>query len=104
MRFETEFDYVLKIREAQGLPGDPQVGETYAFQKTIERIYPLHLPILLVDDDYRAYGKCIILEYTAGGGMTRGKYQIVALFDAAKAKVFTDDLLESVAIVTELKK
>ncbi len=104
MRFETEFDYVLKIREAQGLPRQPEIGQTYSFQKTIERIYPLHLPILLVDDDYKVYGKCIILEYTAGGGMTKGQYQIVALFDAEKAKVFTDDLLETVEIIERAKK
>lgn len=104
MRFETEFDYVLKIREAQGLPENPQEGEIYSFEKTIERIYPLNLPILLMDDDYKVIGKCVILEYTAGNGVTKGKYKIESVFSEEKSKVFTDDILETVAISEKYKK
>lgn len=104
MRFETEFNYILKIREAQGLPATPKEGETYSFEKTIERIYPLHLPILLCDDDHNVIGKCIILAYTAGNKKTTGKYKIVSLFNEAKKKIFTGDLLETIKIIEENKK
>ena len=99
MRFKTEFNYILKIRDGQGLPAEPKEGETYEFEKTIERVYPLNLPILLVDDDHNVYGKVVILSYTTGNGNTKGTYKIVRLFDEAKRKVFTEDMLDTIAIV-----
>lgn len=104
MRFETEFDYVLKIREAQGLPVNPREGEIYSFKKTIERIYPINLPILLIDDDHKAIGKCVVLEYTVGNGVTEGKYRLESVFDEEKSNVFTKDILETVAIIEKNKK
>ncbi|MDD9953885.1 MAG: hypothetical protein OXR66_06130 [Candidatus Woesearchaeota archaeon] len=103
MRFETEFDFILKIRDAQGLPDNPVEGESYEFQKTIDRVYALNIPILLCDDDHKVYGKVIITEYTAGGNVTKGKYTIVKLFDEEKSKLWTEDLLETVQIMKERK-
>lgn len=95
MRFQTEFNYILKIRDGQGLPSNPREGEVYDFEKTIERIYPLGQPILLVDDDLKVYGKVVIREYKAGNGVTSGKYEIIDLYDEAKSQLFTEDLVHS---------
>ena len=104
MRYPTELDYVLKIREGQGLPEDPQLGVSYTFTKTIERVYPLRLPILLVDDDIHVYGKCVILESTVRNGMTTGIYEIVDLFNEEKSEIFTQDLKESFKIAENLEE
>ncbi|MCG8571025.1 MAG: DUF2584 family protein [Spirochaetes bacterium] len=103
MRYQTEFNYILKIREGQGLPAHPEINKVYSFEKTIERVYPLNLPILLVDDDYHVYGKCIILEFTVSNNLTKGKYKIFALFDNEKRKIYTEDLLHSVEYAKNLK-
>ncbi|TKJ17150.1 hypothetical protein CEE44_01280 [Candidatus Woesearchaeota archaeon B3_Woes] len=104
MRYPTELDYVLKIREGQGLPKDPQLGVVYEFTKTIERIYPLRIPILLVDDDLNAYGKCVILQTNVGKGNTTGLYEIVSLFDEEERKIFTKDIKESFEIAKTLEE
>ena len=95
MRFETEFDYMLKIREGQGLPPNPEEGREYSFEKTIERIYPLNLPIYLIDDDMNVIGKCVIVSYTVGEGVTKGKYKIIKVYNESERKIFTKDVGES---------
>ncbi len=97
MRFETEFDFHLKIREAQGLPAEPQPGVRYRFTKTVPRVYPIGIPILLTDDDHRVIGKCVIREFRMEAGRTTGEYEILEVFSPEKSRLFTDDLLDSVA-------
>jgi hypothetical protein len=97
MRFETEFDFHLKIRDAQGLPADPKVGVRYRFTKTIPRVYPIGIPILLTDDDHRVIGKCVIHDFTMEPGKTSGEYEILEVYSPEKSRLFTDDLLDSVA-------
>ncbi|MDP4011565.1 MAG: hypothetical protein Q8P72_05075 [Candidatus Roizmanbacteria bacterium] len=95
MRFQTEFNYMLKIRVGQGLSPDPKEGEIYDFEKTIERIYPLNTPMYLIDDDYKVYGKCVILEYSVGHGITKGKYKLFELYDSKTSQLLTEDVLRS---------
>jgi hypothetical protein len=97
MRFETEFDFHLKIRGAQGLPEDPRTGLRYEFAKTVARVYPIGIPILLTDDDLNVIGKCVILEFTMKGDRTSGVYEIVEVYSPEKRRVFTEDLVDSVA-------
>lgn len=103
MRFQTEFNYMLKVRQGQGLPANPKVGGVYHFEKTIERIYPLNNPIYLVDDDYTVHGKCIILEYFVGNGITKGKYKIFELYDEKMRTIFTKDSIRSFEYLKSLK-
>jgi hypothetical protein len=101
MRWQTEFNYMLKIRDGQGLPANPEVGVTYDFEKTIERIYPLRKPIMLIDDDYNAHGLVVVLEFTSGNGITKGKYKIVSLYNEEKRKVMTQEVKEIFALAKQ---
>jgi hypothetical protein len=96
MRFETEFDFHLKIRDAQGLPEDPKVGTRYEFTKTIARVYPIGIPILLTDDDLNVIGKCVIHEFRMEPDMTSGVYEVLEVYGTEKRRIFTEDLADSV--------
>lgn len=101
MRYQTEFNYMLKIREWQWLPSEPEVGKAYQFSKTIERIYPIGLPIFLTDDDLRVIGKCVVTEYTVWDGNTSWSYTIISIYDEEISRVMTDDMLASFAYVKD---
>jgi hypothetical protein len=75
------------------IPDPLEVGKKYYFEKTGHRLYQIKVPMDLRDTDWRAYGRCVITEYTLGNGKTAGTFVMVKIFgkeqseQAAKAYV-----------------
>ncbi|MDH5528043.1 MAG: DUF2584 family protein [Nitrospirota bacterium] len=84
----VEMNTVLKLSTDQGLPEDPVVGETYTFQKSGPRIYPIGVPVELIDDNWQTLGKAVIDEFTINLEETRGRYRLVKRFTADEAQAF----------------
>jgi len=77
MGFVTEFNWVLKLtRSSLELPLTP--GMTRQFEKSDLRIYPIDIPIDLVDEDWTVQARIRITEVTVGHGKTRGSYTVVS--------------------------
>ncbi|MCC7552182.1 DUF2584 domain-containing protein [Candidatus Micrarchaeota archaeon] len=87
MGFKTELNWILKLNKQQGLDETNLIeNETYEFFKREHRIYPIDIPIELVNEDWTALGQVIILEYTIGGGHTNGKYKIIEIYPKEKQR------------------
>ncbi len=87
MGFKTEFNWILKLTIRQGIDKNIlEENKTYEFYKKEHIVYPLDLPIELVDEDWIAIGQVIILEYTVGGGHTNGKYKVLEIYPKDKRR------------------
>lgn len=87
MGYKTEFNWILKLNKQQGLDENELVeNNIYEFFKREHRIYPLEIPIDLVNEDWVVLGQIIILEYTVGGGHTNGKYKVIEIYTEDKKR------------------
>ena len=66
-----------------------EVGKKYNFSKNGHRLYQIKVPMDLRDENWHAYGRCVITEYTLGNGKTVGTYIIVKIFDKEQSKQVT---------------
>ncbi len=63
MGFKTEFNWILKLKPEQCLDeNNINVGEKYDFIKEDYRVYPIDMPIDLVNKDWEAIAKVIVTE------------------------------------------
>ena len=65
-----EFNWILKLAEED----IDLTGKLVKFEKEGERIYPIEIPILLVDDDWNAYAFVKVLSCLNLRNRTLGKY------------------------------
>jgi len=87
MGFKTEFNSILKLTRQQGLDeNNLEENKTYEFFKREHRVYPLDIPIELVNGDWVAIGQAIVIEYTVGGGHTNGKYKVIDIYPKDKRR------------------
>lgn len=100
MGFKTEVNWVLKLKPENGLNEDfLEIGSIYKFFKSDHRIYPVGHCIDLLNQDWEAIGKVIILETTVGYGETVGKYEVVKLFDETEKEFLTNYWREKIEVL-----
>ena len=66
-----------------------EIGKKNNFSKNEHRLYQIEIPMDLRDQDWNAYGRCVITEYKIGNGKTEGTYVMVKIFDEEEAKYAT---------------
>jgi hypothetical protein len=79
----------LKLDKGE-IPSPLEIGKEYKFSKNGHRIYQINIPMDLRDNDWNAYGRCVVTEYTLGNDKTMGTYVIVKIFDSEQAKHVTN--------------
>ena len=85
-----EFNYILRLRQRQGLnESQLQVGERFSFTKEGHRIYPVDVPIELANEAWDVIGRVAIREFTVGGGKTRGQYEVLVVYGEQHRQVAT---------------
>ncbi len=89
MGFQTEFNWVLKLKKEQGLPDNFIVGETCEFFKSGSRVYPINAPIDLLNERWEAVAKVIILETKNDNINTVGKFKILKKYVGMEKEVIT---------------
>lgn len=75
--------------DAQDIPQPLEIGKKYSFSKNGHRLYQINVPMDLRDQDWNAFGRCVITEYTLGNGKTSGMYVMVKIFDEEQRKQVT---------------
>lgn len=76
--------------DANDIPQPLEIGKKYRFSKNEHRLYQINIPMDLRDENWNAFGRCVITEYTLGNNKTAGTYVMVKIFDAEQAKQVTD--------------
>jgi|Deesub1362A_J573_1020465.scaffolds.fasta_scaffold01835_6 hypothetical protein len=81
MGYKIEINWVLKLPSHQIFQDKESLkeGEIYEFEKAEERLYPLNLPIELVNENWEILAEISIVEITISNGKTKGKYKVLAL-------------------------
>lgn len=89
-----ELNWILKLPKDQ-FPNLKNNTE-FNFKKGGIRIYPINIPIDLVNENWEAVARCVILSVTMQNGETTGKYRIINVYDenekAVLSKLWRDTL------------
>ncbi len=103
MGFKTEFNWVLKLKPEQGLREDElEIGTEYRFFKEEYRTYPLNIPIDLVNSDWEAVAKVIIIEFNNFEEKTTGKYKVIKKFNEEERKFLSNYWQENLDYLKEI--
>lgn len=71
---------ILKLKPAQGYPAQLEHGKVYQAQKESYRIFPIDVPIPLVDENWVAYADAIITKLTWEQGVTRLEFKVARIY------------------------
>lgn|GEM_PF-769225 len=66
--------------DKRDIPSPLEIGKKYSFNKSGHRLYQIKVPMDLRDENWNAYGRCVIIEYTLGNEKTIGTYVLVKIF------------------------
>jgi hypothetical protein len=87
MGYKTEFNWILKLSDEQGMPKKIEVNKSYLFEKPEERIYPRGMPIDLVNNEFSPIAKIIIEDVMISKDKTRGNFRIIYKYGIIEKKI-----------------
>tara|TARA_Y100000310_G_C20607740_1_gene776400 strand:- start:1121 stop:1447 length:327 start_codon:yes stop_codon:yes gene_type:complete len=91
MDSKIEFNWALKLKPENGLDESLlREGEIYNFTKSGNRVYPLNIPIDLINQDWVALARVIVIEYTNKENIITGRYRIVRIYNEEERRSITD--------------
>jgi len=100
MGFKTEFNWALKLKPENGLDEKVlKVGEIYEFSKDEYRVYPVNIPIDLINQNWEPVAKIIIVEFKNSDGRTSGKYRVLKIYEGEEKRILTNYWRETVQII-----
>ena len=85
--FQYEFNWMLKLSalDEQQL----QVNHKYPFTKAGVRIFPLDMPVDLVNGNWEAVARCVINRITITLEETTGEFKVIEIYDKQKRELLT---------------
>ena len=100
MGFKTEFNWALKLKPENGLDESKlEIGKVYDFSKNGYRTYPVDIPIDLINQNWEAVAKVIVIEFKNYKGKTYGKYKVLKIYEGKEKEVLTSYWRETVQII-----
>lgn len=82
MGMPCEINSILKLRPSQGYPPRLEKGEKHSAQKQGYRIFPVDIPILLVDENWLAYTDVKIHRLVWENGVTTVDFEIDRIYES----------------------
>lgn len=83
-----EYNWILKL---SGINSKELKLETdYRFKKKGMRIYPINMPIDLVNANWEAIARCMISSISISSDYTEGVYSILEIYDENKKRVLSE--------------
>ena len=104
MGFQYEFNWILKLSDLD--EHLLKVQESYSFSKIGVRVFPLGMPIDLVNANWEAVARCVVNTITLTAETTTGKYTVVEIYDNCKREILTNQwrsLLKTMKGFSDLK-
>jgi Protein of unknown function (DUF2584) len=80
MGMPCEINSIVKLNAA-AFPTDLTIGTIHTAQKSGYRIFPIDVPLQLVDEQWQAQGDVVIQELTWGNSMTTIVFRIHRVYD-----------------------
>lgn len=82
MGMPCEVNSILKVNPSQGYPETLILGEQFTVTKDGYRIIPIDVPIMLVDEEWKAHADIIIHKMLWEGGKTHLSCIIHRMYDS----------------------
>lgn len=80
MGMPCEVNSILRLKPAQGYPTQLERGRIHTTQKEGYRIFPIDVPIALVDQEWIAYADVIITKLTWEQGTTSLEFKLDRIY------------------------
>ena len=80
MGMPCEVNSILKLKPAQGYPESLKIGVRHQVQKLGYRIFPLDVPLCLVDENWLAHADVVIEKLTWENQATRLEFSIIRIY------------------------
>lgn len=93
----------LRLKK-EDIPNPLEIGKEYKFIKDNHRLYQIKVSMDLRDENWNAFGRCVITEYTVGNNKTFGKYVVVKIFNEEEKKYITNAFVSDEEVDAILKK
>jgi hypothetical protein len=91
MGHKVEFNWVLKLKPENGLEEKVlREGVIFNFTKNEHRVYPVGVPIDLLNKDWEALARIIVLEFTNKENKTTGKYKVLRIYSGEEKESITN--------------
>jgi hypothetical protein len=91
--YNVDLRWLLKPEHQEGIDAKVlRIGEKYEFTAEGHGVYPLEVPIHLIDDDWTAVASVMIIELYIGKGKTRGSYQVLRVYDDKLRQIISENL------------
>ncbi|MGK7888617.1 MAG: DUF2584 family protein [Leptolyngbyaceae cyanobacterium] len=81
MGMPCQVNSILKLTPSQGYPASLELGTQYQVQKEGYRIFPMDVPLCLVDEHWLAHADIIIETLTWHKQTTRIEFRICRIYD-----------------------
>lgn len=95
MGYLTELNTLLRFSTKDIDPQTLKVGTSYTIMRPRERMFPLHIAVLLIDENWNFYGYAVVHESTIKEKTTALRFEVLTLFSPAEQKVYTSRFLEA---------
>ena len=100
MGYKTEFNWMMKLKPDQGLDEkNLEEGKEYFFVKDDERIYPINVPIQLINQNCEAVAKIVVTKVSIKKGKTAGAYKVLKIYSGDEKEFLTKDIRETVCFI-----
>jgi hypothetical protein len=86
MGFSVKFNWVLQI----DTPNTIEAKEAYSFRKKGNRVFPIDIPIDLIDSDRNAVAKIKIIQFTNDSSFTFGEYTVIKVYTGMEKDVLSN--------------
>ncbi len=94
MGYMTELNTLLKLPESFDTT-TLAVGTTATVTKDTERVFPLHVALLLVGHDWTFYGYAVVHGLTAKDKKTTLAFEVLSLFTPQEQGIYKQKFLEA---------
>lgn len=104
MGYQTEFNWVLKLRNSQLKRLEEVIQKErgcFEFEKSGYRTYPMELPIDLVNENWEAIARVEIFELNQKENKTEGGYEVLKVYTGEEKRVLTNYYQEVAKILKE---
>lgn len=95
MGYLTELNTLLKLPKGSVDVANLAIGKTFTILKDRERSFPLHIAMLLVDDDWNFLGYCVVHEAILKNKQTSLTFEILSLFTPEQQLFYKQNFLEA---------
>lgn len=100
--------YMVELNTLLGLPKDFDVsslavGKKFSVIKERERVFPLHIAMLIVDFSWNFYGYCVVHSSRTYEHKTQLEFEVLTLFRTDEQTLYRENFITAAKITGEIK-